>query len=574
MKHTLLLLTSVFVCSLSYGIKSENHLPSVIPEKKALNDLNYEGRTLTIYNSSDYIDEDLIADFEEQTGAKVNYYTFDTNETMYNQFTLQPEGTYDLVCTSDYMIQRMVREGLVEPIDLEKECPIYDQYASPTVRGKLKAMYADTDQDGIKDTSLDEYSAGYMWGTLGIIYDPYCSDTIQEDVKSWNVFWDEQYQNLISIKNSMRDTFTVGLLHAYSGSPFSAVEDVLNPAREKYLFEAENAKNEEDLEKIRENYNQVIQNILDLVITEENYQEVIHLVNNELVELKKNIFGFEVDSGKNDIVTGKIKMNLAWSGDAVYSIDTAMEQQGKVLEYSVPEEGSNIWYDGWVLPKKADRALACAFIDFISDPTNAAQNMDYIGYTPFITSDDVFNMASDWYGCADYFEGREYYDSIEIEDGEEIETDPSYVHYDDKFYVCIKDSIGHLPTDEEYFEEIDSEEEGFGEPYDLSFLFQSNLTEGRNGIIYPFEESYNSLKTQYPDMETITRCAVMNDFEEANNDVVIMWGQIRAYTNMLPYYIFLGATAGIVLTFLIYRIVKKHVSSRNKRLLSEKNKEK
>ena len=562
MNKTLILLASLFMSSFSLGYNTNEttHFEKKLAQQEHL------GETLTIYNSSDYIDEDLITLFEEETGAHVNYYTFDTNETMYNQFTLQPEGTYDLVCTSDYMIQRMVREGLVEPLDIEKECPIYDEYASPTVRGKLKSMYADTDNDGIKDTSLDKYSAGYMWGTLGIIYDPYCSDTIQEDVKSWDVFWDEQYSNLISIKNSMRDTFTVGLIHAYNGSPYSDVTNILTPAREKYLEDIENAQNEEEIQTIQDDYNAIVQGVLDLVITEDDYQKVIDLVNNELVELKKNIFGFEVDSGKNDIITGKIKMNLAWSGDAVYSIETAYEQQEKVLEYSVPEEGSNIWYDGWVLPNKANRKLACAFIDFISDPENAAQNMDYIGYTPFITSDDVFNLVSDWYGCADYYEDREYYAY-----DEENEVDASYVHYEDQFYECIKDSIGNLPTDEEYFTPVDENEVTFLDGYDLSFLFGSNIDEARNGIIYPFEESLNSLQTQYPDIDTITRCAVMNDFEEANNAVVIMWGQIRAYTNMVPYYIILGVSLGAILTLFIYGLIRKHISTRNKRLLQEKN---
>lgn len=130
---------------------------------------------MTIYNSSDYIDDSLIDEFEERYNCRVNYYTFDTNETMYNQFTLQPEGTYDLICTSDYMIQRMVREGLLQSFDIAEDCPVYDQYASQEVRGKLKGMLADTDGDGVKDTSLDAYAAGYMWGTLGIIYDPFAA---------------------------------------------------------------------------------------------------------------------------------------------------------------------------------------------------------------------------------------------------------------------------------------------------------------------------------------------------------------------------------------------------------------
>lgn len=177
----------------------------------------------------------------------------------------------------------MVREGLVQPFSIPELCPNYDTYASKEVRSKLASMMVDIDGDGEKETSLDQYSAGYMWGTLGVIYDPNCSDTINEDVKSWNVFWDETYKNTISIKNSMRDTFVVGLMHAYSGSPITNQEDILNPAREAYLAALENATTEEEKAQVRASYNQVIQDLFDILITEENYAPYIDVV-------KKNSF--------------------------------------------------------------------------------------------------------------------------------------------------------------------------------------------------------------------------------------------------------------------------------------------
>ena len=241
-----------------------------------------------------------------------------------------------------------------------------------------------------------------MWGTLGIIYDPYCSDTIREDVKSWDIFWDEKYTDMISIKNSMRDTFVVGLMHAYKGSDVTNQEDILTPAREAFLSELNNASNEEEKELARNKYNKVIQDTFDLIINEEDYAPILEIVKQELISLKQNIFGFEVDSGKNDIITGKIKMNLAWSGDAVYSIDQAYEQSEKVLEYYVPDDGSIVWYDGWTLPKGSDRELAFEFIEYLSTPENAAQNMNYIGYTSFIACDEVIDLVSSWYGVSEY----------------------------------------------------------------------------------------------------------------------------------------------------------------------------
>lgn len=551
-------------CSLLSSNVSYHNPEFVKPQKEAVS--ARKGNELVIYNCADYIDEELITAFEEEYDCKVNYYTYDTNETMYNQFTLQPEGTYDLICTSDYMIQKMVREGLVEKLDIAKETPTYDKYVSQEVRSKLASMYADVDKDGVKESSLDEYAAGYMWGTLGIIYDPTCTDTIEEDVKSWDIFWNEKYENLISIKNSMRDTFVVGLMHAYKGSDITNLEDVLTPARNAFLASMENATSEEEKQIARSTYNKVIQDIFDLVITEEDYTPILEVVKKELIALKENIFGFEVDSGKNDIITGKIKMNLAWSGDAVYSIDTALVDADKVLQYSVPEDGANVWYDGWTLPNGANRDLACKFIDFLSRPENAMQNMNYIGYTSFIACDEIFDLVSEWYGVSEYYDDSIYHGPYE-EEGETI--DGSIVLYNDKYYSCYKENTdevtGIVPTNSEYWEEVDKEELGLCEtPYDLNYIFKNEDSE-RDYLIYAYEDSENTLATQYPDQDTLARCAIMNDFEGANEDVVIMWGQLRAYTSMTVYYVILLSFVGAVLVLSVFFLIRNHNSIRQQR---------
>lgn len=517
---------------------------------------------IVIYNCADYIDETLIEEFEKEYHCKVNYYTYDTNETMYNQFTLQPVGTYDLICTSDYMIQRMIREGLVEPVNIAEECPVYNQYTDPNsgVREKLASMQVDTDGDGIKDASLDEYAVGYMWGTLGIIYDPTYKDAT-EDVHSWNIFWDEKYENVISIKNSMRDTFVVGLMHAYNTLEERMQKDELSDAEQAFIEAVRRAEVDGSLSA-------TVQNIFDMVLTETDYAPILEIVKEELISLKKNIFGFEVDSGKNDIITGKIKMNLAWSGDAVYSIDEATTS-GKILEYYVPDEGSNVWYDGWTIPKGANRELACAFMDFISDPERAARNMDYIGYTSFISGPDVFDFVAYKYGVVDYHEDAFYYGPYEDEETGEM-VDGSVVAYDGKYYRCLQESEEGYPlpgTDSTFWEEIEAPE--LGNDYDLSYIFEPFFETPRSAIIHPYLEAENQLYTQYPNEETLERCAVMNDFEKANDDVIIMWGQLRAYTNMVPYYVILGTAVVVLFVFVLYRFIKKEKSSRNKRRLSK-----
>lgn len=549
----------------------------------------FSGQTLTIYNVEDYISQgnegyvDIIGNFEKEYGVKVNYYTYDTNETMYNQFTLQKEGTYDLICTSDYMIQKLIKEELVMPMDdYARYVPNYEKYASSTLRAKLREM--EVQYQG-KTVNLDEFAVGYMWGTLGIIYDPTYTDTICEDVKSWDVFWDNDYKDVISIKNSIRDAFVVGLMHSYSKSEQFKI--VMN----NYL--------ENPNEENKAIYNAMIQDIFDFKLdgsseSDAENLEKIAAVKEELISLKDNIFGFELDSGKNDIITGKIKLNLAYSGDAVYSIDTALQEQDKTLEYYVPEDGSNIWYDAWTLPKGSNKELAYEFLNYLSDPQNAADNMDYIGYTPYIVGDELFTLTGSWYGACDYLVTSSY-------------TTDTYVIYEDVLYNCIQDKDAQTliyPTNEEYFESLEYSEdteyfEGdmislnsiiynclsdtktspledtnswqVVEGYDLTFLFGEALTEGRRAIIYPYYGCENQLQTQYPNEEIIARCAIMNDFGSYNEEVVIMWGQVKAYTNMLPVYIFLGVVASLAVIAIVVYVTRKNISLKYKKRIMTKN---
>ena len=552
-------------------------------------DEDYGGRVLTIYNVEDYISNgedgyvDIIADFEEKYNVKVNYYTYDTNETMYNQFNLQKEGTYDLVCSSEYMLQKMIKEELVVPIDnIEANIPNYHKYASKALREKFRGMEVKYKGETV---NLDQFVVGYMWGTVGIIYDPYCSDTIREDVKTWDVFWNPEYKDLISIKNSLRDAFIPGLFHYYSQ------EDNFQNLMKAYQ--------EAPTEANCKAYNALLQDIFDFKLDgssaseAENLEKIAH-VKDELISMKGNIFGFEVDSGKNDIITGKIKLNLAYSGDAVFSIDTARNEADKRLEFYIPEDGSNNWYDGWVIPKGAKNVdLAYLFLDYLSDPVNAADNMDYIGYTPFIVGDALFTLTGKWYGACDYdvnaeylvedeayviyndelFEiikdkpaelevypdNEEYFSSLEYDESETY-TSGDMVSFEGKYYTYINDNDGNGDiTDENFFEEI--------EGYDLSYLFEGSLSEGRRAIIYAYDGSQNELETQYPSEEILARCAIMNDFGVYNDQVVIMWSQVKAYTNMTPVYIFLAVVAVLLVGFSVFYVVRKRIITNYKKKL-------
>ena len=149
-------------------------------------------QVLNIYNVGDYIDESLISKFEEETGIKVLYETYDTNETMY-QKVKSGSTNYDLVFPSDYMVEKMKNEGLLQKIDF-KNIPNM-KYIDESF---LNPVYDKT----------NEYSVPYMWGTLGILYN---KRMVKDTVDSWDILWNPKYKGNIMMFDSVRDTMAVGL---------------------------------------------------------------------------------------------------------------------------------------------------------------------------------------------------------------------------------------------------------------------------------------------------------------------------------------------------------------------------
>ena len=442
--------------------------------------------SLKVYNWQDYIDDGTddngnivstpvidmwIEDYKERTGITVEviYDTFETNETMLN--TLKTgKSDYDLVCPSDYAIQKMIKDDMLEKFDLNK-LPTYNKYGSPYLKGLFE------------QNNWTEYSVPYMWGTVGLLYDPEVySDGL---VSSWDIMWDKEYENLATTKDSVRDTYFVGVMHVY--------QEELQDLREQYL----------DGTITEEYYNKQVN-----IIMNRTDEDTLRLVEDDLKIMKENIFGLEVDSGKSDMVTGKISMNLAWSGDAVYSMDLAEEEDDKILAYSVPLEGSNVWYDGWVMPKGANVELATDFVDFLSKPEIAVLNMNKIGYTSAIAGEAVLEMIDDWYGA-------------ESEESA-VEVDLTYFFGDT--VECDEDGRVMVTVDEHYI--------------------------GRQ------------FSAQYPDYETITRCGVMEDFGDQNQAVLEMWANFKS-NELTP---LTWATVIVLAVLALVWMVRSGIKQRNRRL--------
>lgn len=152
-----------------------------------------ETNVVNVYNWGEYIDEDLINQFEEETGIKVNYDMYVTNEEMYVKLK-NSNIAYDVLVPSDYMIERMVKEGMLQKIN-------YDNVPN----------YANIDEE-FKGQNFDpnnEYSVPYFWGTLGIVYN---TELVNEEIKDWNALWDQKYENKIIMMNSSRDAIGISLM--------------------------------------------------------------------------------------------------------------------------------------------------------------------------------------------------------------------------------------------------------------------------------------------------------------------------------------------------------------------------
>ena len=175
-------------------------------------------QVLNIYNVGDYIDQDLLAKFTEQTGIEIVYETYDTNEAMYQKLK-SGSSKYDLIFPSDYMVDKLIEENMLQKIDYSN-IPNYSQ-----IMDSFKHPLYDPN---------DEYSVPYLWGTFGIIYNTKVVD--KEDTKSWDILWNKKYKGKILLLDSVRDTMGISLKRlGYSMNTENP--DEINKAKDELIKE-------------------------------------------------------------------------------------------------------------------------------------------------------------------------------------------------------------------------------------------------------------------------------------------------------------------------------------------------
>lgn len=289
----------------------------------------YPNGKVYVYNWGEYIDPETLDMFEKETGIQVIYDEFDTNETMYPKVEAGASN-YDVVCPSDYMIQKMIDNDLLQELNWDN---------IPNAKANIGAQYYE--QSEAFDPG-NRYAVPYCWGTVGILYN---KTMVDEPVTSWSILWDEKYADSILMQDSVRDLFMVGLKSlGYS----------MNSTDEKELNEAK-----------------------DL-----------------LIQQKPLVQAYVIDQVRDKMIGNEAALGVIYSGEAIFT-----QRENPDLEYVIPKEGTNVWIDGWVIPKNAENVEnAEKFIDFMCRGDIALLNFDYITYsTPntaaqaLIKDDDIRN---------------------------------------------------------------------------------------------------------------------------------------------------------------------------------------
>lgn len=216
----------------------------------------YAGQTLHVYNWGEYTGENTISAFKERTGASIVMDEFDSNEQMY--IKVANGDAYDILIPSDYMIERLLKEDLLQPLD------------------KSKLTCLDLLADGVKNLPYDPdntYSVPYFWGTVGIVYDKTKVDLADLEKEGFGIFANEKYKGDIYLYDSERDEFMMAL---------------------KYLGYSMNTDNEAELKEAAEFLTKIVQTMQPEIVTDE-------IIDN--------------------MAQGRKALGLIYSGDATYVIN-------------------------------------------------------------------------------------------------------------------------------------------------------------------------------------------------------------------------------------------------------------
>lgn len=521
---------------------------------------------LVVYNWADYIYDTKLTDFKayykKLTGNNIDitYVTFDTNETMLTKLT-QGDAQVDVICPSEYAIQKLLENDMLARLDYFDEqeytsdmtinVDLYEHNAQnidKRIIAKIDEGFSAVNVKGnATPQKMSDYIVPYMYGTLGILYNKYSFmdmgiyeyDTMNQ--ANWGILFNDNgeggklHDDLtgnILMKDSIRDSYAATVFYLKQSGQL----DGQKTADGKLYTEMPAGE---------------LINAVD--------DTLIDLCKDALTKQKGELFGYEVDFGKDDLLKGNATVDLAWSGDAMYAVEESWDdclcydcqartgvnkgtdkepeyvcsQCGQEtgdyeLGYYVPHGAGNIWFDGWVIPKNYNPSHLNAiklFINFLNSPEVAAQNMLEIGYSSAVDPEAVRN-----------------------DDGARAALCEAYVVNDDSWERL--DEQGKPIESFDY----DSWDE-FAEYY---FDYRDEMD--NSNWRYPFliDEETNAVYDR--SLETL---GVMRDYGENNKAVVTMWNYARsAGVTSLPLFgwtvLAVAVVAGIIA---LSEFIKRHKSS-------------
>ena len=278
----------------------------------------YGCNVLNIYNWGEYIGEEVIPGFERQFNAKVNYDMFDSNENMYTK--LLGGSAYDVLVPSDYMIERLIKEKMLQPLDMETLTNI----------GALDPEVVEMQK--VYDPDLT-YSVPYFRGSVGIIYNTDHVDPAEVEEKGWEILRDPKYRGRVIMYDSQRDAFMIAF---------------------KALGYSMNTENEAEIEAAYQWLKELDAAVDPAYLTDEVIDTMIY----------------------PDPVNYK-DLAVVYSGDAAY-----IQYENENMAYYEPEQGTNVWSDGMVIPKNAGcPGLANEFINYVLTYDASYDNSITVGYT-------------------------------------------------------------------------------------------------------------------------------------------------------------------------------------------------
>lgn len=285
-----------------------------------------DGGVVNVYNWSDYIDAANLEAFTKETGIKVVYDTFDSNDTLETKLLAGSTG-YDIVVPTGTFLGRQIQAGVFQKLDKAKLPNLIHQ--DPAITARLA-----------KYDPGNEYAVNYMWGTTGIGYNVAKVKAIMPDapLDSWKLIFDP------AVLAKFKDC----------GIEVLDAPDELIPAVLNYLGEDPNSKD----------------------------PAVIKKAEPVLKAIRPFISKFHSSQYINDLANGDICIAVGWSGDVIQAQSRAAEANNNVdIAYSIPKEGALIWFDNLAMPKDAPHPEnALKFIDFMMRPEIAAKNTEFIAY--------------------------------------------------------------------------------------------------------------------------------------------------------------------------------------------------